>query len=77
MDVGDKVFRADVLRQITLTSDRSGFEPEVKVTVARFGYRIYEVPICYYGRTYADGKKITWRDSLAGLVDIIRYRFMN
>ena len=76
MEVGYKVFRADVLRRITLTSDRFGFEPEITVKVARLGCRVYEVPIRYYGRTYAEGKKITWRDGLAALGHIIRYRFI-
>jgi glycosyltransferase involved in cell wall biosynthesis len=77
MEVGYKVFRADVLRRITLKSDRFGFEPEVTVKVAKLGYRVYEVPIRYYGRTYADGKKITWRDGMAALGHIIRYRFFD
>jgi glycosyltransferase involved in cell wall biosynthesis len=77
MEVGYKVFRADVLRRITLKSDRFGFEPEITVKVAKLGCRVYEVPIRYYGRTYAEGKKITWRDGLAALAHIIRYRFID
>jgi len=77
MEVGYKVFRADVLRRITLESDRFGFEPEITIKVARLGCRVYEVPIRYYGRTYAEGKKITWRDGLAALGHIIRYRFID
>jgi glycosyltransferase involved in cell wall biosynthesis len=77
MEVGYKVFRADVLKRLTLKSDRFGFEPEITVKVARLGCRIYEVPIRYYGRTYAEGKKITWRDGLAALGHIIRYRFID
>jgi glycosyltransferase involved in cell wall biosynthesis len=77
MEVGYKVFRADVLRRITLKSDRFGFEPEITIKVARLGCRIYEVPIRYYGRTYAEGKKITWRDGLAALGHIIRHRFLD
>jgi glycosyltransferase involved in cell wall biosynthesis len=77
MEVGYKVFRADVLKRITLKSDRFGFEPEITVKVAKLGCRIYEVPIRYYGRTYAEGKKITWRDGLAALGHIIRYRFID
>jgi glycosyltransferase involved in cell wall biosynthesis len=75
MEVGYKVFRMDVLRRLTLTSDRFGFEPEIAIKVARLGCRIYEVPVRYYGRTYAEGKKITWRDGLAALAHIVRYRF--
>jgi glycosyltransferase involved in cell wall biosynthesis len=77
MEVGYKLFRADVLKRITLKSDRFGFEPEITVKVARLGCRVYEVPIRYYGRTYAEGKKITWRDGLAALAHIIRYRFID
>jgi glycosyltransferase involved in cell wall biosynthesis len=76
MEVGYKVFRAEVLRRINLTSDRFGFEPEITIKVAKLGCRVYEVPIRYYGRTYAEGKKITWRDGLAAVGHIIRYRFL-
>ena len=75
MEVGYKVFRRDVLRRLTLESNRFGFEPEVTVKVARLGCRVYEVPIRYYGRTYEEGKKITWRDGVAALFHILRYRF--
>jgi glycosyltransferase involved in cell wall biosynthesis len=75
MEVGYKVFRRDVLRRITLESNRFGFEPEVTVKIARLGCRVYEVPIRYYGRTYQEGKKITWRDGVAALFHILRYRF--
>ena len=77
MEVGYKVFRTDVLRRITLKSDRFGFEPEITVKIAQLGCRVYEVPIRYYGRTYAEGKKITWRDGLAALGHIIRFRFLD
>ena len=75
MEVGYKVFRAPVLRQIALRSNRFGFEPEIAVKVAKLGCRVYEVPIRYYGRTYEEGKKITWRDGLAALFHLLRYRF--
>jgi glycosyltransferase involved in cell wall biosynthesis len=77
MEVGYKVFRAEVLRRIQMRSNRFGFEPEITVKVAKLGYRIYEVPISYHGRTYAEGKKIGWRDGLAALFHIIRYRFFD
>jgi hypothetical protein len=77
MEVGYKVFRADVLRRIQLRSDRFGFEPEVTAKVAKLGCRIYEVPISYYGRTYAEGKKITWRDGVVAFWCIVRYRFFD
>ena len=77
MEVGYKVFRRDVLRRLTLTSDRFGFEPEVTVKVAKLGCRVYEVPIRYYGRTYQEGRKITWRDGVAALFHLLRYRFFD
>jgi glycosyltransferase involved in cell wall biosynthesis len=75
MEVGYKVFRADVLRRLDLTAERFGIEPELTIKVARLGVRVYEVPIRYHGRTYAEGKKITWRDGAAALLHIVRYRF--
>ena len=77
MEVGYKVFRRDVLRRLTLSSDRFGFEPEVTVKIAKLGCRVYEVPVRYYGRTYEEGKKITWRDGLAALYHLVRYRFFD
>ena len=77
MEVGYKVFRTEVLKQIQLQSSRFGFEPEITVKVAKLGCRIYEVPISYHGRTYAEGKKISWRDGIAALFHIIRYRFFD
>ena len=73
MEVGYKVFRADVVRRLTLTAERFGIEPELTIKTARLGVRIYEVPIRYHGRTYAEGKKITWRDGLSALVHILRF----
>jgi glycosyltransferase involved in cell wall biosynthesis len=62
MEVGYKVFRRDVLRRPTLECDRFGFEPEITVKVVKLGCRVYEVPTRYYGRTYGEGKQITWRE---------------
>ena len=77
MEVGYKAFRSDVLSRIQLRSDRFGFEPEVTVKVAKLGCRIYEVPISYHGRTYAEGKKITWRDGIEAIWCLVRYRFFD
>jgi glycosyltransferase involved in cell wall biosynthesis len=77
MEVGFKVFRAEILRKLTLKSNRFGFEPEITCKIAKLHCRIYEVPIRYYGRTYADGKKITWRDGLAAVYHIVHYRFFD
>ena len=77
METCYKVFRREVLDDIapTLKSDRFGFEPEITAKVAKRGYRVYETPIAYHGRDYAEGKKITWRDGLAALFHIVRFRF--
>jgi len=77
MEVGYKVFRTDVLQRLRLKSDRFGIEPELTVKVANLGCRIYEVPIAYHGRTYAEGKKITWRDGIAALYCIVRFRLFD
>jgi glycosyltransferase involved in cell wall biosynthesis len=75
METCYKVFRREVLEGIgTLRSDRFGFEPEFTAKVARAGFRVYETPIAYHGRDYAEGKKITWRDGVAALWHILRYR---
>jgi len=68
-----KVFRRDVVDRIELRSERFAIEPEITAKVARLGVRIYEVPISYHGRTYAEGKKITWRDGFAAVWAIVRY----
>lgn len=75
MEVGYKVFRRDILDKFTLKSNRFNFEPEFTAKVARHRFRIYEMPISYSGRTYEEGKKIGWRDAVAAIVAIIRYRF--
>jgi len=62
-----------VLERIDLQENRFGFEQEITVKVSKNGWRVYEVPISYYGRTYAQGKKITWKDGLRGLWCILRY----
>jgi len=74
MEVGYKVFRADVLKGIDLKCKRFGFEPEITMKLAKKGCRFYEVPISYHGRTYAEGKKITWKDGLAALFHLARFR---
>jgi glycosyltransferase involved in cell wall biosynthesis len=75
METCYKVFRREVLQGITLKSNRFGFEPEITAKVARANWRIYEVPISYAGRSYEEGKKITWKDGIQALWCIIRYRF--
>ncbi len=77
METGYKAFTREVRDAITVRSKRFGFEPEFTAKVARKNFRIYEVPISYYGRGYKEGKKITWRDGIAAFYWIIRYRFFD
>ncbi|MEO7000907.1 MAG: glycosyltransferase family 2 protein [Ktedonobacterales bacterium] len=77
METGYKAFRAPILKAITIRSNRFDFEPEITAKVLKHGYRIYEVPIYYAGRDYAEGKKITWRDGFAAIWALIRFRFTN
>ncbi|GMV93983.1 MAG: hypothetical protein AMXMBFR82_37610 [Candidatus Hydrogenedentota bacterium] len=74
METCYKAFRADVLKDVQIRSNRFGVEPEFTAKVAKRGLRIYEVPISYSGRNYAEGKKITWRDGVAALFTILRFR---
>ena len=73
METCYKAIRGDLARSLHLTSDRFGFEPEVTARLAQSKARIYEVPISYSGRTYAEGKKIGWRDGVAAIGHILRY----
>lgn len=77
METCFKVFRKEVLEGMPLRSDRFGFEPEFTMKVAKRKYRIYEVPISYSGRSYGEGKKITWRDGIKAIFCIFRYRIMD
>jgi glycosyltransferase involved in cell wall biosynthesis len=72
-----KLFRREVLEKITLAENRFGFEPEIVAKVSRLRMRIYEVPISYHGRTYAEGKKIGWRDGISAIRCILKYRFFS
>jgi glycosyltransferase involved in cell wall biosynthesis len=77
METCYKVFRREVLSDIELKSNRFGFEPEFTAKVAKKGFRIYETPISYSGRTYAEGKKIGWKDGVKAIVAIIWFRFFD
>jgi hypothetical protein len=74
MESGYKLFKGDAFRLMHLTNDRFGIEPEIVARLSQMGARIYEVPISYHGRTYEEGKKITWRDGVAALGHILRAR---
>lgn len=73
METCYKMFRREVLSNIKLEQDRFGFEPEITAKIAHRGWRIYEVGISYFGRNYAEGKKINWRDGLAAIWCILKY----
>jgi len=73
METGYKVFRREVMEQITIEEDRFGFEPEITAKIAKLRCRVYEIGIPYYGRTYDEGKKITWKDGLWALWCILKY----
>jgi glycosyltransferase involved in cell wall biosynthesis len=74
MEVGYKAFRRDAFDCMLLSNDRFGIEPEIVARLAQMGARVYEVPISYHGRTYEEGKKITWRDGVAAVGHITRAR---
>ena len=76
METCYKAFRREVIQAIDLEEERFGFEPEVTAKLARGGYRIYEVGISYYGRTYAEGKKIGWRDGFRAIWCILKYNLL-
>jgi glycosyltransferase involved in cell wall biosynthesis len=77
METGYKVFRKDVLKGITIHARRFDFEPEFTAKVLKSGHQIYEVPISYYGRKFIEGKKLTWKDGIAAVWTLLRYRFSN
>jgi glycosyltransferase involved in cell wall biosynthesis len=76
MEVCYKTFRREIIQKISIQENRFGFEPEITAKVARLKVRIYEVAISYNGRTYAEGKKIGWRDGFRALWCICKYNFL-
>ena len=68
-----KMFRREVIQSIEIKENRFGFEPEITAKIARKGYKIYEVGISYSGRTYAEGKKINWKDGFRAIYAILKY----
>ena len=77
METCYKVFRADVFKMIPIKSNRFNFEPEMAAKVAKMGARVYEVPVSYNGRTYFEGKKITWKDGFSALFTMVKYLFVD
>jgi len=77
METCYKVFRKEALEGISIISNRFGFEPEITARMVKSKQRIYEVPISYFGRTYAEGKKITWKDGIVALYTLLRFRLFD
>lgn len=77
METCYKVFRKEALEGVTTISNRFGFEPEITARMVKSQQRIFEVPISYFGRTYAEGKKITWKDGIVALYTLIRFRIFD
>jgi glycosyltransferase involved in cell wall biosynthesis len=77
MESGYKLFTREVVRRVTIQEDRFGFEPEIVAKVARLRCRVYEVGVSYAGRTYEDGKKVTWRDGVRALWCIVKYSWLS
>ncbi len=77
VEVCYKVFRREVMKTIQIKENRFGFEIEVTAKIAKGNWRIYEVPVSYYGRPYSEGKKITWKDGFRAMWCILKYRFVN
>jgi len=76
METCYKAFTREVIRQIQIEESRFGFEPEITAKVSKLNLRVYEVGVSYYGRTYAEGKKINWKDGLSALRCVIKYNFL-
>ena len=77
MEVGYKLFKTDVLKNIDLKENRFGFEPEITAKISKKNIKLYEVGISYFGRKYTEGKKITWKDGFSALRCIFKYNLFN
>ena len=77
METCYKVFKREIIQSIRIKEDRFGFEPEITAKIAKMNLRVYEVGIAYYGRTYSEGKKITWKDGIRAIYCILKYNLFN
>lgn len=77
IETGYKVFKRDVLQDLNLESNGFCIEPEITAKIFKKNYRVYELPISYYGRTYTEGKKITWKDGFGAIWTLIKYKFID
>jgi glycosyltransferase involved in cell wall biosynthesis len=77
METCYKVFRSDVIKNIRINANRFDFEPEITAKILKRKHKLYEMPISYYGRDFAEGKKITWRDGFSAVWTLVKYRFLD
>lgn len=77
METGYKVFNASVVKGMHIDAKKFDFEPEITAKVLRSGHQIYEVPISYFGRKFSEGKKLTWKDGVAAVFTLLKFRFWN
>ncbi|MBS1787336.1 MAG: glycosyltransferase family 2 protein [Acidobacteria bacterium] len=77
METCYKVFRADVVKNMQIKSNKFDFEPEITAKILKRKYKLYEMPISYYGRDFDEGKKITWKDGFGAIWALVKYRFMD
>ncbi|MFN0111592.1 MAG: glycosyltransferase family 2 protein [Blastocatellia bacterium] len=77
METCYKVFRADVIKQFQIKSNKFDFEPEITAKILKRKYKLYEMPISYYGRDFDEGKKITWKDGFGAIWALVKYRFVD
>jgi len=77
MEIGYKVFKSEIIKDLNLKENRFGIEPEITAKIAKKKIRIYEVGVRYFGRTYNEGKKITWKDGIRAVYCILRYNLFN
>ena len=77
METCYKVFRADVIKNIQIKTNRFDFEPEITAKILKRRYKLYEMPISYYGRDFSEGKKISWRDGFSAVWALVKYRFVD
>ena len=73
METCYKAFRTEIIKSIKIEENRFGFEPEITAKISKMKLRIYEIGISYYGRTYAEGKKIGWKDGMRAIYCILKY----
>jgi hypothetical protein len=73
METCYKVFKSDIIKKIKIEEDRFGFEPEITAKIAKLKCRVCEIGVSYYGRTYQEGKKITWKDAFSALYCVLKY----